>query len=111
MAVVDRFVGAIEDGDYEAEQTDASVAMMPWGGAKGTARAAFEELKDAGVDVGWYYTMYLNPLPPALLDELRSKERVIVPEPISVIVTPPMSVPGVNCSRWIKRKISSSEPV
>ncbi len=32
------------------------------------------------MDIGWYYTMYLNPLPPAMLEDLRSKELVIVPE-------------------------------
>ena len=30
--------------------------------------------------VGWYYTMFLNPLPPKLLEELKQKELVIVPE-------------------------------
>ena len=37
-------------------------------------------LRVDGVDLGWYYTMFLNPLPPALLAELRSKDLVIVPE-------------------------------
>ncbi len=30
--------------------------------------------------MGWYYTMFLNPLPPKLLEELKQKELVIVPE-------------------------------
>ena len=30
--------------------------------------------------MGWYYTMFLNPLPPKLLDELKQKDLVIVPE-------------------------------
>ena len=30
--------------------------------------------------MGWYYTMFLNPLPPKLLKELKQKELVIVPE-------------------------------
>jgi len=30
--------------------------------------------------VSWYYTMFLNPLPPKLLEELKKKELVIVPE-------------------------------
>ena len=30
--------------------------------------------------LGWYYTMFLNPLPPKMLEELRQKELVIVPE-------------------------------
>ena len=70
----------LEDGDYEAEHTESSLALLPWGGSKGATRAAFEELREAGVDVAWYYTMYLNPLPPALLEELRDKELVLVPE-------------------------------
>ena len=53
---------------------------MPWGGSKGPADEAYKRLAAAGADVGWYYTMYLNPLPPALLDELRQKELVLVPE-------------------------------
>ena len=70
----------LEEDDYEADNPSASVAVMPWGGAKGTSRAAFDELRAEGVDVGWFYTMYLNPLPAALLAELRTKELVIVPE-------------------------------
>ena len=70
----------LEDGDFEAEHSEASVALMPWGGSKGATRAAFEQLREAGVEIGWYYTMYLNPLPPPLLEELRSKDLVLVPE-------------------------------
>ena len=33
-----------------------------------------------GQKIGWYYTMQLNPLPPQLLEELKKKELVIVPE-------------------------------
>ena len=70
----------LEDGDYELDNADSPVALMPWGGSKGAARAAYEELRAAGVDIGWSYTMYLNPLPPPLLEHLRSKELVLVPE-------------------------------
>ena len=70
----------LEDGDYEAENMDSPVVLMPWGGSKGAARAAYEELRAAGVDIGWCYTMYLHPLPPALLEHLRSRELVLVPE-------------------------------
>jgi 2-oxoglutarate ferredoxin oxidoreductase subunit alpha len=70
----------LETGTYEAERTSASVVLMPWGGSKGPAREAYARLTDDGTDLGWYYTMYLNPLPPALLDELRAKDLVIVPE-------------------------------
>ena len=70
----------LEDGSYESENSDAPVAVMPWGGSKGSAREAYDELRRMDVNIGWCYTMFLNPLPPALLDELRSKELVIVPE-------------------------------
>ena len=70
----------LEDGTYESEQTDADIAVMPWGGSKGTGREAYDKLVAAGEDVGWYYTMYLHPLPPALLEELRQKKLVLVPE-------------------------------
>ena len=70
----------LKDGTYESENTDASVAVMPWGGSKGPTLGAWRQLTDAGADLGWYYTMYLNPLPDGLVDELRTKDLVIVPE-------------------------------
>lgn len=70
----------LEDGEFESDHTESSVALMPWGGSKGASRAAFDELVDLGVDIAWYYTMYLNPLPPLMLEELRSKDLVLVPE-------------------------------
>jgi 2-oxoglutarate/2-oxoacid ferredoxin oxidoreductase subunit alpha len=70
----------LEDGTYESENTAASVAILPWGGSKGPARAAYEALRAMDVDIAWYFTMYLHPMPPALLDELRSKDLVLVPE-------------------------------
>jgi 2-oxoglutarate ferredoxin oxidoreductase subunit alpha len=70
----------LKDGTYESRNTDCSIAVMPWGGSKGPAQAAYEELRADGEDIAWYYTMYLNPLPPTLLDELRQKELVLVPE-------------------------------
>ena len=65
---------------YESRNTDEPIAIMPWGGTKGPALEAYEELMEQGVHLGWYYTMFLNPLPTALLEELRSKELVLVPE-------------------------------
>ena len=70
----------LRDGTYESDNTAASVAVVPWGGSKGSVLEAFRKLRDAGVDVAWYYTMFLNPLPPAMLEELRSKDLVLVPE-------------------------------
>lgn len=70
----------LEDGTYEAEQTDAEVVVAPWGGSKGSARAAWNEITAEGGQLGWYYTMFLNPLPPGLVEELRTKRLVLVPE-------------------------------
>ena len=73
-------LGLLDDGYYESENADASVAVMPWGGSKGPGYEAYRQLREQGVDVGWRYTMFLNPLPSQLLEELQSKELVIVPE-------------------------------
>jgi 2-oxoglutarate ferredoxin oxidoreductase subunit alpha len=70
----------LEDGTYESKNNQNSVALFPWGGSKGPAEEAYPILLQQGVNVAWYYTMFLNPLPPALLEELRSKDLVIVPE-------------------------------
>lgn len=70
----------LEDGYYESENTEASVAVMPWGGSKGPAYEAFLRLQQQDVSLGWYYTMFLHPLPPKLLEELKQKDLVIVPE-------------------------------
>ena len=70
----------LETGTFEVENSAASVALMPWGGSKGSALAAYRLLREQGVDLGWYYTMYLHPLPPGLLAELRAKELVLIPE-------------------------------
>ena len=70
----------LEDGTYESENADASVAVMPWGGSKGPMREAYDALMAQGEHLTWYYTMYLHPLPPKLLEELRQKDLVIVPE-------------------------------
>ena len=70
----------LEEDNYEADNTDAKVAIMTWGGSKGPAQEAYDQLREKGVDVGWYFSMFLNPLPPRLLEELRSKDLVIVPE-------------------------------
>ena len=70
----------LEEDDYEREQEENSVAILPWGGSKGPAREAYDAVKKAGLPVSWYYTMYLNPLPPKMLEELKKKDLVIVPE-------------------------------
>ncbi len=70
----------LEDGSYERMNTEEPIAVMPWGGSKGPASEAYKLLMEEGTPLGWYFTMYLHPLPPALLEELRQKELVLVPE-------------------------------
>lgn len=70
----------LENGTYEERNPEAAIAMMPWGGSKGPSLAAYEQLVANGEDLGWYYTMFLHPLPPTMLEALRQKELVIVPE-------------------------------
>ena len=70
----------LEDDNYESENTDLPIAVMTWGGSKGATIEAYNALIGKGQKIGWYYTMQLNPLPPKLLEELRSKELVIIPE-------------------------------
>ena len=70
----------LSNGSYESRNAEEPIALMPWGGSKGPALEAYDELTEQGVNLAWYYTMYLNPLPSALLEELRSKELVLVPE-------------------------------
>ena len=70
----------LADGSYESKRADASAVLMPWGGSKGSGEEAYALLEAEGVDIGWRYTMFLNPLPPALLEELRAKDLVLVPE-------------------------------
>ena len=70
----------LEEDEYEIDQAENSIVVMPWGGSKGPAQEAYNQLKENGVPVSWYYTMYLNPLPPKMLEELKKKDLVIVPE-------------------------------
>ena len=50
------------------------------GGSKGPAQEAYNQLREQDLDIGWAYTMLLSPLPPKLVEELKQKELVIVPE-------------------------------
>ena len=70
----------LEEDHYERDKPEEPVALLPWGGTKGPALEAYNLMKDSGVPIGWYYTMFLNPLPPKMLEELRQKDLVIVPE-------------------------------
>ena len=70
----------LSNGEFESENTEAKIAIMPWGGSKGPSQEAYELLRSEGFDLSWYYTMFLNPLPDDLLKELKTKDLVIVPE-------------------------------
>ena len=70
----------LEDGTYEAENSESSIALLPWGGSKGAAREAYDQMIADGVNIAWYYTMQIHPMPPKLMEELRSKELVLIPE-------------------------------
>lgn len=70
----------LTDGSYEAENTDAPIALMPWGGSKGPTMNAWRQLTAEGADLAWFYTMFLNPLPKGMIEQLQKKELVIVPE-------------------------------
>jgi len=70
----------LEDGAYESCNQHESIAVMAWGGSKGPVLEAYNKLIEQGQHISWYYTMYLHPLPPRLLKELKDKDLVIVPE-------------------------------
>ena len=70
----------LEDAPYERENPQEPIALMPWGGSKGAAWEAYTALVEHEVPIGWYFTMFLNPISPALLEELRQKDLVLVPE-------------------------------
>ena len=70
----------LDDAHYEIEDEGATAMIMSWGSSKGPAREAYERLKADGVDVGWLYSMALNPLPDAIKDALSRANLVIVPE-------------------------------
>ena len=70
----------LEEDDYESDNTQESIALLPWGGSKGPSLEAYNALRQSGIPLSWYYTMFLNPLPPSLLNELKQKRLVIVPE-------------------------------
>ncbi len=70
----------LKDGTFESKNSQHPVAVLPWGGSKGPMSEAYDILEQDGVPVSWNFTMYLNPLPSGLLEGLRAKELVLVPE-------------------------------
>ena len=70
----------LNDAPIEIENADAACLLMPWGSSKGPAREAYEQLRDAGHDVGWIYSMALNPLADQIKSVLADADMVLVPE-------------------------------
>ena len=70
----------LNDGTFEEDNNKTNIVIVPWGGSKGPALAAYNTLREENIDVGWCYTMYLHPMPEKMLEVLKSKELVIVPE-------------------------------
>jgi 2-oxoglutarate ferredoxin oxidoreductase subunit alpha len=70
----------LNDGTFESDNENSNIALVPWGGSKGPALEAYNELRSENKDLGWYYTMYIHPMPEEMLDALKEKDLVIVPE-------------------------------
>ena len=70
----------LNDGTYESDNESANIAVVPWGGSNGPARDAYNRMRESGMDIGWYYTMFIHPMPDQMLEELKQKDLVIVPE-------------------------------
>lgn len=70
----------LNDGTFESDNETSTIVIVPWGGSKGPALAAYNKLREEGIDVGWYYTMYIHPMPGEMIESLREKDLVIVPE-------------------------------
>ena len=70
----------LNDGTFESNNENSNIALVPWGGSKGPALEAYNELRSENKDLGWYYTMYIHPMPEEMLDALKEKDLVIVPE-------------------------------
>ena len=70
----------LENETYEKTNEESSIILMPWGGSKGPSLEVFNLLAKEGINLGWYYTMYINPLPKKMVEELRNKKLVLVPE-------------------------------
>jgi pyruvate/2-oxoacid:ferredoxin oxidoreductase alpha subunit len=64
----------LENESYEKLNEEAEICLMPWGGSKGPSLEVYNLLVEECIDLGWYYTMYINPLPKKLVEELKGKK-------------------------------------
>ena len=70
----------LDDAHYEIEDEDRQVIIMSWGSSKGPAREAYLRLKKQGADIGWIYSVALNPLPEKVKQALGKANYILVPE-------------------------------
>ena len=70
----------LDDAHYEIEEEDSQVIIMSWGSSKGPAREAYLRLKKRGADIGWIYSVALNPLPEKVKQALDKANFILVPE-------------------------------
>ena len=54
--------------------------ISPWGSSKGPSREAYERLLDDNYDIGWIYSVALNPIPEEVFEALKNSKCVLVPE-------------------------------
>ena len=73
-------IDLLDDAPVEIGNEGAGVYIMPWGSSKGPAQEAYERLLEMGHEVGWVYSMALNPLPETVKSVLADAELVLVPE-------------------------------
>ncbi len=71
----------LQDSPYEIENAESDIVVMPWGSSKGPTREAYLRICEEQTDkIGWVYSLALEPLPKPVLDLLKSKQLVLVPE-------------------------------
>ena len=73
-------LSVLNDSFFEIENSEAPIIIMPWGGSKGPVYEAYKNITDKNQDIGWAYTMFINPLPKKLITILKRKKLVLVPE-------------------------------
>ena len=73
-------LSVLNDSFFELENSEAPIIIMPWGGSKGPVYEAYKNIADENEDIGWAYTMFINPLPKKLITILKKKKLVLIPE-------------------------------
>jgi len=73
-------LSVLNDSFFELENSEAPIIIMPWGGSKGPVYEAYKNITNENEDIGWAYTMFINPLPKKLITILKKKKLVLIPE-------------------------------